>query len=108
MCLTLHIINGIHVQLLGAAPCRQNQIISRVAFDPADGPIEALGKGEIADGLENVIHGIHLVAPDGVLSKVRNEEDHNIRIGGAYSSGGFHAVHQRHRNIQQNEIELPP
>ena len=41
-----------------------------MGFDAADGPVQTLGEGKIADGLENIVQRIHLISSDRVLGHI--------------------------------------
>ena len=104
--LTLHIIDGRNIQFLHSVFRADNQIILRMGLHPRHRPVQPLRKGKIADRLENVIHGIHFISPDGILGQARHKKKNHIRIDFPYLPGRFHPIHHRHGNIQQDDIEL--
>ena len=75
-------------------------------FHPLNGPGQPLGEGEVAYRFEHIVHGVHSVAPDGVLGHVGDKDDDHLGVLAADELGGGHPVQEGHLHIQEDDVKL--
>ena len=63
------------------------------------------GKAVFVYRLQNKIRRVHLIAGNGVLGHVRDENQNNGGVHLSQRLGSFHAVHAGHVNIHQHDIK---
>lgn len=104
----LHIVDVVHRQLPAPAFDRRSDILLPAAAHMAQSPAQPLGKGKIAERLQDVVQGVDRVPLDGVLRQIGDEHNHYLRVNPADVAGRRHAVQKGHVYTQQKQIELRP
>ena len=66
--------------------------------------LQLLREREPRQRLEQVRQRAHLISADGVLRRGRDEDDHHLVVALADATGGFHAVHFLHFDIEQQNV----
>ena len=68
--------------------------------------VQLLRKREIAHRLHNIIERIDLIAPNGIISPVRQEHYYHITVDFPYLLSRCHSIHEAHLNVHKDYVVL--
>lgn len=81
-----------------------HQALAGPAVEIGKGLFQLEGEGKVVHGLEHEAKRLHLVAADGILGHVGDEEEQHLAVGLPDLPGGGHAVQMGHLDVQQYQV----
>ena len=100
----LHIAHVSGGNLPDAVSGGDHQALAGPAVEIGKGLFQLEGEGKVVHGLEHEAQRLHLVAADGILGHVGDEEEQHLAVGLPDLPGGGHAVQMGHLDVQQYQV----